>query len=304
MLIFRFFLNNGLADENREIILKSNCFIIGTYFDRLKLDVGFCEEYACLGLKKIFDRNLLDKDTVIEKISINGSYDGHTFLVFNRDPNSQLNDISTWGKNAILFDPWNKLVCRASDFLSLPEDKQKAYPQEYEWVVEGKFDKSDSRLLNTLVELDNYFDITGNDKLETRAHSLIEEYELTALDTPQLQPLHKFLINLLKEVWPDNFKLDIKLFITTGGNELITTIPGFKEPAIAIHKDFLLHSTAEELKFGLAQIMQYIKKNGLGIKENNTAIEQHLLDKAALQKCKDGEAAKRFLRNSIEFKNT
>lgn len=42
--------------------------------------------------------------------------DNHRFIVIGRDPDSDSYDISTWGKDAIICDPWAKLNYFASEF--------------------------------------------------------------------------------------------------------------------------------------------------------------------------------------------
>lgn len=47
---------------------------------------------------------------------------GHNLLVVGRNPESDVNDISTWGENAFICDPWINKVYPLSEFKKMQED--------------------------------------------------------------------------------------------------------------------------------------------------------------------------------------
>jgi hypothetical protein len=92
----------ALDEMNREPI-KNNW----VYAERLKnkaleSGIGNCHELASLAfwdLKKYFQNKVK-----VDLYSILGG--DHLFIVIGREPNSNPNDPTTWGKNAVVYDPW------------------------------------------------------------------------------------------------------------------------------------------------------------------------------------------------------
>lgn len=78
-------------------------------------------------------------DTNVEIFDIKGS--DHIFIVIGRDPKSDPNDPMSWGKNAVICDPWSSQVYKASEYLT----ELKGFKRT--------FDDSE-RALNTLEDFD------------------------------------------------------------------------------------------------------------------------------------------------------
>ena len=300
-------LKHHLDAGYEEKIQKLKFLYNGAYFDRIKSNVGYCDEHACIGLKRILEQNILKRGMRIERIGI--SYeggDGHTFLVINRDPNSALNDIASWGKDAILFDPWNKLVCMASDFHTQPL-YYFSYPDGAEWDVAATYDCQDSRLLHTLSELDVSFAVSGYTDFNKRKLEIMNEYYLTSLEEPELAACAAFLRPLVQIAqMPDNFPQEVALYIAKSGSKSVRIIDGLQQPALAVHMDFLLDlkngkTTIAELIYALAYNLVYIKQYPLGADQTMTELQNHELDALALTKVGNGDSAIAYLRYCIPF---
>ncbi|WP_419418532.1 hypothetical protein ACNVED_08175 [Legionella sp. D16C41] len=298
----------GSADESKIANLneKLNYFCTGLYLERMQVRVGQCGEHTALALVKLLKEDRLDWDTKIE--AIHCDYydrdlidDNHVFLVINRDPNSDLADISTWGKDAIIFDSWKKEVYKATDYLShryMTGSEQKNYSAV-------SFDNQDANLLHNLNKNDVYLQITGNTQFDKLSPLLIEENQLTAIDREQFEQTNQLLNDLLKEVQPANFNLNIKFYLTTAGNQLIQTITGFQEPTIILHRELFNHTDDQalraELQFALAQQLLTIKKYGMGINNNLSASSLYELDREALNVSNNGDAVINYLRRAQQF---
>ncbi|WP_131783442.1 hypothetical protein, partial [Legionella gresilensis] len=285
---------------------KLSNFCTGLYLERMKVRVGQCGEHTSLSLVKLLKEHRLPWNTTIEVI-YSDYYDqgliedNHVFLVINRDPNSDLADISTWGEEAIVFDSWKKEVFKATDYLShryMEGGEQKNYSAiKYDW--------KDAELLNSLIDNDVYLQITGNTQLDKLVPALIEENQLFAINENQLKQTNQLLNDIVKEVRPANFDLNVKFYLTTAGNQLIQTIAGFPEPTIILHRDFFNHlddqSLRAELRFALAQQLLSIKKHGVWINNNLSSSMQYELDREALYVSGDGEAVINYLRRAQHF---
>lgn len=303
----------NVMDENTcALINKTNYFIVGAVMDRLKVSSAYCEEYACLALKKIFNSNNLPEDLVVEKCNINYGSNGHTFLAINRklknpaNPLEGLKDIANWGKGAMLYDPWADMLIMAEDFDKLSPDKKKLYHMDDEWMIDATFKKDDTQILNTLIYLDICFEITGLQDMKQRIPMLLEEYQLTPLDNPELGATRKFIEDAFRTVKPDKFDIPVKFYITAAGNEYVGHINGFEEAAITIHKDFLsgLASgkfTLDEFRFALGCEIHYLMNHGIGICNELQVHEQNKIDESAVTASRHGPAAVSYLRNSHTF---
>uniref|UniRef100_UPI003D00C903 hypothetical protein n=1 Tax=Legionella gresilensis TaxID=91823 RepID=UPI003D00C903 len=298
--------NNLEASEIANLKQKLNYFCQGLYLERMQVRVGQCGEHTSLALVKLLKGQRLDWDTTIEAICNDyynhGLYDdNHVFLVINRDPNSDLTDMSTWGTEAIVFDSWKKLVFKASDYLSyryINGGEQKNYSA----VI---FDNKDANFLRTLNKNDIYLQITGNTQFAKLIPLLIEENQLIAIDGEQFEQTNQLLNDLLKEVRPANFNLNIKFYLTTAGNQLIQTITGFQEPTIILHRELFNHTDDQalraELRFALAQQLLTVKKYGVGINNNLSAPSLYELDREALNVSNNGDAVINYLRRAQQF---
>ncbi|CEK09360.1 hypothetical protein [Legionella hackeliae] len=290
--------------EKLETAKKIMHFWRGVYFSNPAIHVGFCDEHACLALVKILEKDLSFLFSgILEKVSVDyGDGVNHTFIVY-RDKKSTLEDMSTWGENAFLFDSWNDLVCFAKDYQSLPV----CYPllhKNGKWTS-IQFETSDWYLLKNITTLQTYWTITGNESLKTRLPLIMEEYQLTSLASPEFAETKSFLTSLMHELQPDNFVADIEFFITTSNNNLVSVINGFDVPKIAIHRELLCkipqQFSVDELRFGVARALLQIKYHGGVSNDDISAEEHHYLDGLALAKCKHADAAIGYLRKANQF---
>ncbi len=289
--------------KHRDQLNKAYIISGAAYLERAHTDVGYCDENTTIGLLRIFRRGLVSPGMTIEKLSV--SYeegDGHTFLAINRNPSSNLGDFSSWGKHAIIFDPWNKLVCMAADFASLPT-YYFSYPDAAKWMVQATFTESDYPLLHSISNDDMYFAITENQDLRVRAEMVTEEYELTSLDQAALQQTKAFLVSLLEKTIPDNFKYTVNLYLTTGGIKPVQIVNGLEQPAIAIHKDLLVDGafTIEECEFAIAHALLVIKCYPCSESEDLLDNDHNNLDIQVVNRFKNAESAISFLKKCVEF---
>ncbi|MFA6301539.1 MAG: ABC transporter [Legionella sp.] len=287
---------------------RAEIFERAAFYDKPEIDVGFCGEFTALALKRLFDQFLIREHTTLEKITIsyvddNGNpNDNHTFLAINRDPESPLNDINQW--KGILLDPWNKIACLTDDFATLP-NYYISYPSGAEWSS-IKFTSDDYEIKRNLTDSAIYFSITENSNLEQRIPRLMEEYQLTTLNTKKFAATKKFLSGLVAKSIPENLRDSIELLITSRGNKLVHTVAGFAAPKIAVHCDFIKNLdngiyTVAELEFALTNAVYYIRHQGVSIYENIPAEEQFKLDKLSIEQCHNVPAAISFLRKNIDF---
>ncbi len=82
-----------------------------------KHKLGNCKELAWQAFDFIisFADSLIKKEIFNAEIfSIKGG--DHVFLVLNRDPNSKVEDPTTWGVNAVICDPWSRTAYPAADY--------------------------------------------------------------------------------------------------------------------------------------------------------------------------------------------
>jgi len=73
-----------------------------------KEQVGDCPEYAMLALKKLQTAfpNMAGEIFAIENKKGDVDRDAHEFVVIGRDPNSDPNDFTSWGNDAVICDAW------------------------------------------------------------------------------------------------------------------------------------------------------------------------------------------------------
>ena len=299
---------NFKTRKANEYILKVHALWEGIYFDDPEIDVGFCDEHACIGIKRIFEmENKLAyvKENIfrrVERVSI--SYeegDGHAFLAINRSKSSKLNLIETWGDDAILFDPWNKLVCMAKDYPKL-DTYYFSFPDGAKWRAFDFCLYSDHCLLIELQDLNRNFAITGNLDSNKRQRMIEEEYELISLQDDKLKTLSELLYKLLKTKINENYVKNARIYLTTSGTELVRIIPGMPMLAIAVHLQIFAvgmnAEIAEEIRFGMAYAIQLYKRYGLVRKEQSKAA-RHLIDSDIVRSCRNGEAGIRYIRKSL-----
>ncbi|OCH99478.1 hypothetical protein A8135_07295 [Legionella jamestowniensis] len=91
-----------------------------------KYSLGNCYELAFQAMDYFVTTNQVAL-TNLEVLSIDGEKGDHIFLVVGRDPNSNINDITSWGPEAVICDPWSKQVYPASDY----QEKLKTFYRRY-----------------------------------------------------------------------------------------------------------------------------------------------------------------------------
>ena len=291
-------------------LTKINEFLVGHYYDKTKCNSGYCGEHNSLALWKFYESKLLFNVKSIETIYIPWLYQGkeynnHVFIAINRDPTSDLKDPSTWGDDAIFFDAWNNLVCYASQFKSLPY-KYYAYPTDGKWSSLTYQDK-DWSLAYNLTNMQKDYEITNNLDIETRSKIIMDEYQLTSIDTQEYQHTYKLLDMLITTNRPLNFHTPIDIYITTCSNKPITPITGLKNPAIAIHKDFFQlikdgKASMSDLHLGIASTLHEIQSNGLTGHQYRPAVDQYLsIDRDLIVQSKNGDGLIHYLRLYHDF---
>ncbi|WP_019215455.1 hypothetical protein [Legionella tunisiensis] len=84
----------------------------------IKHRIGNCDELSDVAASLLFDV-VSETPLFFEKFSFleKAGYD-HCFLVVNRSPNSDPRDITTWGQEALICDPWGNAVFDVSWMLS------------------------------------------------------------------------------------------------------------------------------------------------------------------------------------------
>lgn len=285
--------------ESEQQRIKVSVLMRGLYLEQIKTSTGYCDEHAYLALMRILNlRDRAVQSIELIHISYKDRANGHVFLAINRDPDSKLNHISTWGENAILFDAWNKLVCLASEFENQPIYFF-SFPTEAEWGS-IKFGWLDVNIIADLQLNNKYFQLTGITDLNKRIACLKDEYQLVSLEQEEFSHTKKFLYDLIEQLRPDNFNQSITIYVSAGDFLPVMIIQGFYEATIAITKDFLINlneeRNVEELKFALANAIYQIKRHGFGLTDELLAYEAFEIDKLALKSCRNWTAAQSYLR--------
>ncbi|MDI9818037.1 MULTISPECIES: hypothetical protein [unclassified Legionella] len=82
-----------------------------------KYSLGNCHELAFQAMDYLLTTNQVCSINA-EIIEIDGEKGDHVFWVIDRDLKSNLNDITSWGTNAVICDPWSNEVYPASEYKS------------------------------------------------------------------------------------------------------------------------------------------------------------------------------------------
>ena len=124
------------------------------------------------------------------------------------------------------------------------------------------------------------------------------------MQSEQFKSTREFIASLLKECWPDNLNIELDVYLTTGSEKLVTTIPGLAKPSIAIHYSLfsnLVKLSLAEMKFALSQTLQEVKWFGCGVSNYIEHIDNVKMDLDVLKTQSNGDAAIAYLRRSINF---
>lgn len=82
------------------------------------LKAVFCDQFVKVALSEL---SISAGDTPVEIVKL----DHHVMLVIGRNPCSKPDDIDTWGKNAVIYDPWANRFYEANQFKSEHEHGKK-----------------------------------------------------------------------------------------------------------------------------------------------------------------------------------
>lgn len=299
--------------SGNELLEKEISVIRGIYLRRMNVTVGYCGEQVSLALLKILERLFgyeledlkLIEQVIIKYINDDGTNDGnHTFLAINRNKNSQLNNIASWGEDAILFDPWHGLICLASEFKQLPT-YYFCYPSGADWST-WEYDRGDAHTIKRLEWFESYYQMTNMFDIEKRHQYIKEEYQLVTLD--EVGPEAKKIINtFIQQCLPEGFNINVNVFITACELAPITVINGFEYPTFAINKDFLADMKSPEqlaeLKFAIANTLMTFKMQGVKSIDTLPALEAYKIDKLSLDQCPNWMAAEQYLRRCAVYKS-
>ncbi len=86
-----------------------------------ELSIGNCGELSSLAIEYL-SRQHKDLNFELFRIPRFKDYGDHVFLVISRDPISDLDDPSTWGKKAVVLDCWTRMIYPASKLTELLEN--------------------------------------------------------------------------------------------------------------------------------------------------------------------------------------
>ena len=95
----------------------------------VKFGIGNCGEMATLAFIFLtrewqFDPQRLEEHILIEQVFVSPDKGDHGFIVMARDRRGKLQDLRTWGKHAVILDPWMNNVVHVNKELQLPPNKQ------------------------------------------------------------------------------------------------------------------------------------------------------------------------------------
>ncbi|WED42068.1 hypothetical protein [Legionella cardiaca] len=92
-----------------------------------KYSLGNCYELALQAMDYFLTTTNQIPSSNVEVLSIDGEKGDHIFLVIGRSPESNVNDINSWGTDAVICDPWSNQVYCASEW----KDKLKTFYRTY-----------------------------------------------------------------------------------------------------------------------------------------------------------------------------
>jgi hypothetical protein len=146
------------AVRDKMKVVKQRSPYFGNMFHRFKSEanylktelqnkhIGNCGEMSAYMFFYLYER--LDPSIRLDYVSIeNGD---HAFLVVNRAWNSDINDPNTWGKGAMIFDPWTYRFFPASEYLNKLKD--------YKGTTEGapKLKKFNPKTQKLVIQASNF----------------------------------------------------------------------------------------------------------------------------------------------------
>jgi hypothetical protein len=107
----------GFVREEKNSLLHSSKNPVDNFFSVVttskKYSLGNCHELAFMALHYLVSKY---PDYRSEVVSLGQG--NHVFVVIGRDENSEIGNINTWGKDAIICDPWANKIFPASEYLT------------------------------------------------------------------------------------------------------------------------------------------------------------------------------------------
>ncbi|MBX3708986.1 MAG: hypothetical protein KIT56_01265 [Gammaproteobacteria bacterium] len=89
----------------------------------VKHKIGNCDENAAVAFSLLLEETYPGIKVPIERISIPGN---HAFIVIGRDQNGKLRDMSAWGPEAIIIDPWMNEVVVVKEYFPISNKSKKS----------------------------------------------------------------------------------------------------------------------------------------------------------------------------------
>lgn len=306
----RSMIDKDTEKKHADTLQRAHLIQTGLYHHTHKSDSGFCDEHSCLALILWFKQSYLFLNPHrIEKVSI--AYlegDGHTFLVIDRAKDSELNDIRTWGDNAIIFDAWHQLVCYANHFYQLNKQYHLSFPTDGQWHTLKFSTTRHSHLANRIRYMNQNLLTSKNTEAETRETRIIEEYALAPIQPNSA--LYKHLTKMVNQYRPVGFIHPIQFYLTNTGVDLMKFIPGFRVPTIAVHYTTLQQLAAGTLsltavEFSMAVILQQLKTAASFFTRLSLSHDsQHRIDVKAMEHVGSTDACIEYLRTAAALINT
>lgn len=114
----------GFLDKDKSLYRALRSFDINYYEHQAMLRglMGIKNKiFDCVSMAALLTLKLIEQEIpfAIERVIKNGNdFDGHSYLIVNRDPESELTNIATWNDNCLILDPWYEV------FISAKEIKQ------------------------------------------------------------------------------------------------------------------------------------------------------------------------------------
>ncbi|HRD69565.1 MAG TPA: hypothetical protein PK657_05440 [Legionella sp.] len=205
-----------------------------------------------------------------------------------------------------MYDPWNQLIYYAQDYNQLEKSHTHHFQfPDSKWEVVQCFNHINVDHMSNIDYLETLYSITNHTTQQMREAALMEEYFL--IEPNKIKLTKNFLDFHLNQLKLPIIESEVNLFLTYSGNQLLKVIPGFTKPTLVIHIDFLKglfdknSYTVEELQFGLSCLLYEIKFNP--IPDDVSLQDQFYFDSLALKLCKNGEAAKSYLKKYAEFEH-
>lgn len=227
-----------------------------------KYSLGNCQELANQALDYLLSSDL---DIEVEVFSFDGPKADHSFLVIGRDPNSNPNDINSWGRNAVICDPWANKVYQATE----EEYKQnlKSSYREYKVLQNNKIKITANRVTDYNPDKHTLESILSLSELKKgrMLNTLVENYhkELNFLDgkiNNYRNRLEKRMSILKNEYGTDDEKFKVINEKLSDIDHIVSHIQFLKDDVKNIKTDIGFRQFHLELRRNIYQLFDSITK--------------------------------------------